>query len=104
MQDKAKLALGLARKAGALETGTEPCREAARRKRACLILSASDISDNTKKRLKDCGEHYGVEYIDSSMTMDELSSAIGIKRLASAVAVTDKGLANLIKKAIYGGM
>lgn len=104
MQDKAKLALGLARKAGALEVGTEPCREAVRRKRACLVLSAGDISENTIKRLKDCCEHYGVEYINGSMTMDELSGAIGIKRLASAVAVTDRGLANLIKKALYGGM
>ena len=80
--------MGLAKKAGQVSVGTEPCRDAMRAGKARLVIMACDVSENTAKRIGDCCIHYKTELvIPEDLTMETLSAAMGIKRLCSAVSI-----------------
>ncbi len=97
MQDKTLMAIGLARKAGKAVFGTEQVRDSAKSGRAKLIILASDISENTKKEITDTANFYNTEYIISCYTMAQLSSAAGLLRSTSSVAITDENMTVLVK-------
>lgn len=82
--------LGLARKAGKLSYGTDQITDSIRSKHPNIVLMASDISENTRKRIENCCKYYKTEYGDLNMTMDILSHYIGQKSAVSAVSITDK--------------
>ncbi|MDD4773248.1 MAG: ribosomal L7Ae/L30e/S12e/Gadd45 family protein [Eubacteriales bacterium] len=82
--------LGLAHKAGKLIFGTERIIECIKIKKAYIVLLASDISANTRKRIENCCKYYKVKYYNISMTMDMLSHFIGQMSAVSAVAIKDK--------------
>ncbi|GHU34307.1 50S ribosomal protein L7ae [Clostridia bacterium] len=90
--------LGLARRAGALETGTDAVVDAVRHGKAKLVLLTSDCSDATAKKLTDKTSFYNVPLIKCPLAMEELSHAVGVKRLTAAAAITDANFVKLYMK------
>jgi|GEM_PF-185429 Ribosomal protein HS6-type (S12/L30/L7a) len=91
-------AMGLALRAGELITGSGLTEEAIRKGRALLVLIASDISDNTSKKLTNALKTYEVPYLILPATMEELAKALGKFNLVSSAAITNSGFVNIIKK------
>ena len=101
MNDEKKLLgmLGLASRARKLITGADLVCDAIRAgKYVGIVIVASDVSDNTKKRLENCCKHYGVECRFIKTDRDGLSNAVGKSNYVSAVAATDKNFASALLK------
>ncbi|WP_459128769.1 L7Ae/L30e/S12e/Gadd45 family ribosomal protein [Guggenheimella bovis] len=81
--------LGIARKAQCVVFGYDNVTEKIKRKRAHLILLASDASDNSRRAILNQSQEIPVIERFSSF---ELSSAIGSKRTV-VLCVTDKKFA-----------
>ena len=84
--------LGIAKKAGFLEIGEESCFSAVSSKKARLLISASDASDNSKRNAKRMSELINVPHIDYCRTKEELGAMVG-RGSPGVIAVTDVGLA-----------
>ena len=95
--DRVLNALGLAKRAGKVTLGTEQVQDAVRSGKAQIVIAATDISENSRKKLRNTCTHYGTELIEYS-TMELLSMALGQKKFVSSVAVTDLNFKILIKK------
>ncbi len=95
--DRVLSALGLAKRAGKVITGTQLVQDAVRHKKALLVLAASDISDNSKKKLVNSCDFYNVEFTQYS-DMAALSAALGQKKAITSAAITDENFKILIKK------
>lgn len=94
-------ALGLCARARKLICGTPMICEALRAKnKPLLVLTASDNSDNTQKKLTDKCNHYGVALVALAADGETLSRTVGKKNRVAAVAVTDENLCRLVKKAL----
>lgn len=92
---KALNLLGLAQRAGKLESGSPTVLTNVRNKQAKLVVVADDASPNTKKQFLDKSEYYNVpSYI--MFTKAEISHAIGKER--TVCAFTDDGFAQSFKK------
>ncbi len=90
--------LGLASRARKIITGTEIVTEKIKSGRAVeYVVIASDVSQNTLKKIVNCCEYYGIEYKQSSFTQDEISHAVGKSCLVSSVAIVDSNFAGAIK-------
>ncbi|KRM72757.1 L7Ae/L30e/S12e/Gadd45 family ribosomal protein [Lacticaseibacillus brantae] len=87
--------LGMAKRAGKLETGEGFVVNAIAKQTAKLVIVASDTSENTKKKMTDKSSFYSVP-MRMPATSTELSDAIGTKR--SLIAVTDAGFAKAMLK------
>ena len=97
--DKILSGLGLCAKAGRLIIGVPMVCEALRRKGDVrLVIEAADTSDNTHKKLCDKCAFYKVEKIKIDADGGLLASAVGKSAVIGAVAITDEGLAQMIKK------
>lgn len=84
--------LGLAVRARKVVTGEQQITKEIQRKRACLILIAADIGEQTGKKITDKCKFYDIPYV----FVDErkkLSQAIGSSDRV-AVAIMDKGFAS----------
>ena len=92
--------LGLCMRARQLSVG-ESVIDAIRKKKARLVLYASDASDNTKKRIVDKAHYYEVEAIEVDNS-ELLSSSIG-KSGRVAAAVLSEGFAKKIKEKLGVG-
>lgn len=99
--DKVLSLLGLCRRAGRLEGGFDLCREAARTKKAALLLAAADVSEKTCKNLRYEAERAGIQAVRLHADMAELSRACGLR--AGVVAVNDRGFAQAILKEYGNG-
>lgn len=97
-RDKTLSYLGLALRAGKLVSGDEGVMKAIRGKTAGIVLIASDASSNAKKKYTDKCEFYGVPYVEN-FERRELGHSIG-KPERVVVAVTDKGLSELVRKSL----
>lgn len=86
--------LGFARKAGRLAVGTMACEQSIVRKKAKIVLIASDISDKSRKEIKFQCEKHGTKAADLDFTIDDITRAIGTK--AGIIAVQDDGFAGAI--------
>lgn len=96
MKDKALSYLGLAMRAGKVITGEELVLKAVRSAEAKLVLLAEDASDNTQKKFRDkCGT-YNIPLV-IEFSRDSLGASIG-KDGRVALAITDKGFAEVISK------
>jgi ribosomal protein L7Ae-like RNA K-turn-binding protein len=95
-QNKVLSTLGLAHRAGKLVLGTQQVRDSVKKKRALLVITACDISQNTRKEIFDSCAFYGVQAISSDFTMSDFSEALGKLCSVSAVALTDIGFKNLV--------
>ena len=93
--DKTLQLLSLIKKANKLITGEEFVTDAIRKKKIYLVFLASDAGVNTTKKINDKTKYYDIPLIDK-YTSDELSSAIGKKRMV--IGITDLGFATSIKK------
>jgi len=100
MNDRSKTLsyLGLAFRAGKLASGDEGVMKAIRSHSAHIVLIASDASFNAKKKYTDKCDFYGVPYIEE-FDRRELGHSIG-KPERVVVAVTDKGLSELVRKSL----
>jgi ribosomal protein L7Ae-like RNA K-turn-binding protein len=86
--------LGLAARAGAVLSGTERVREAARAGALHYVLVAGDISANTRDKLIPLLEARAVRYRIAA-TRDALGAAVG-RPPASALGIADAGLARRV--------
>ena len=100
--EKTRGALGICAKARRAITGTALICEALRseRTRPCLVLAASDNSENTAKRLSDRCAFYGVELVTLDLDGDALSRLLGKSGRVAAVAVTDENLCRLVRNTL----
>lgn len=97
---KIKSALGLSKKAGALTAGVPMVLDSLRKHKAVAVMHASDVSENTLKKLHTSCEYYKTSLISVPLTMSEISGAVGLMRLCGAVAITDAGLYKLFEKLV----
>lgn len=92
-------ALGLCAKAGKLIFGVPMVCEAMRRGEGVrLVIEAGDTSANTQKKLNDKCAFYKKEKIKIEADGGLLASSVGKSGSIGAVAVTDEGLTQMIKK------
>lgn len=94
MNRKAFNSLGLAMRAGKLLTGEEAVLEAVRTGEAKLVVIASDVSDNARKKITDKCTFYKVA-LEVFGSREELGASIG-KPGRVVAAVTDSGFARMI--------
>ena len=93
--------LGLAARAGKLVYGTPMVCEALKdRKKLYYVFRAHGVSDNTSKRISDRCKFYGVQLIDVELDTVEFARRLGKSNELAAVALTDEGFAEGIKKLI----
>lgn len=92
--------LGIARKAGALETGEEHSGIEVRSGRAKLLALASDASDNARSRAEHFVHGTAVPVTVLPLTKEEVSAATG-RNGCSMVVFTDIGLAGSFADALY---
>ncbi|WP_067730012.1 L7Ae/L30e/S12e/Gadd45 family ribosomal protein [Oceanobacillus damuensis] len=87
--------VGLAYRAGKCSVGEETIVKDIRAKRAKLVLLASDIGPQTKKKLMDKCKYYEVPFLIAD-DRETISHAIG-KSHRVAIAILDAGFAAKIK-------
>ncbi|MCR4841846.1 MAG: ribosomal L7Ae/L30e/S12e/Gadd45 family protein [Eubacterium sp.] len=91
MRDNVLSLLSLAYRAGKVKSGSFATKEAVRAGEASLVIGALDASDNTRKKLRDMCNHYGVSLLEYG-TAQGIGAAIGKENRVCA-AVTDEGFA-----------
>lgn len=94
--DKALQMLSMAMRAGKVTSGEFMTENSVKDGSACLVIVASDASDNTKKKFTDMCSFYEVPiliYADK----DSLGHMIG-REFRASLSVNDEGLAKEIMK------
>lgn len=92
MNDRLLSFMGICRRAGKLVIGNDPVKETIETDKALLIIIASDISQNTLKKIKPVIEESHVPCYTVARTKDEIGFSIG--KACAILAVTDKGFAD----------
>ena len=100
MNDAALSMLGLARRAHRLSLGFDSVCDSVRNGEAQLVLTASDLSEGTLKKLLRCTEGCGIEHLAAPYDACRLGAAIG--RSVRVISVNDSGFADKIKKLLTG--
>ncbi|MDO5156964.1 MAG: ribosomal L7Ae/L30e/S12e/Gadd45 family protein [Eubacteriales bacterium] len=90
--------IGLATKAGKTVTGEFSTEKAVKEGKACLVVVATDASENTKKKFNNMCSYYQVTMKEFS-NKDSLGNACG-KEFRASLAINDLGFANAIIKLI----
>ena len=98
MNDRLLSFLGICRRAGKLVIGNDPLREAVETGKAFLVLVASDISENTLKKVNATVNASDVPCYKADRTKDELSFSLG--KTCAVLAVIDKGFADKFSELI----
>ena len=88
--------LGLAMRAGMVCSGEFSVLEAVKKRKAFLLLIATDTSENSRKRLEDKASYRHIPCFRAG-SKEELGRAIGQSE-RSAAAVLDAGFANKIRQ------
>lgn len=94
-------AIGLCRRAGKLICGVDlVCTELRKHGTATvqMVLAPSDVSDNTRKKLNDKCNYYGVSLVFLPYTAERLAAAVGKDAPIGAVAITDAKLMQAVKE------
>lgn len=89
--------LGLCIRARRAVCGTVNVCEALKAGKARLVVTASDNSAATEKRLFDRASFYGVKIIKTNLTSAEIGAATG-KSLVAAMAISDEQMARAVEK------
>ena len=76
------------------------CEEAIRAGRAEITCLASNLSENSEKKLMSALRAKESPYIILNATKEELGERFGRKAFAVALSITDKGFAKIIYKAL----
>lgn len=87
-------AIGIAMKAGKLQSGDQAVEKLVRARRACLVLMDADVSFNTREKYEWLCRNSQTQLL----AVPELGTAIG-KPGRMLAAVTDNQLTNLVRKA-----
>ena len=95
-RDSTLSTIGLAMRAGKVVSGEFMTEGAVKSQKACLVIIARDVSDNTIKKCRNMCDFYKVPLCEYS-TKDELGHSLG-KEFRASLAVTDKGFAQTILK------
>ena len=88
--------LGLAAKAGKVQSGEFSTEKSVKSGRAYLVIVSEEASENTKKKFRNMCEYYKVPFYLYG-TKAELGAAMG-KEFRASLAITDTGLANAVRK------
>ena len=91
--------LGLAKRAGRIETGSLPVEKCVKSYRACLVVVAKDASERTKKDLRNMCAFRETDLLEFG-TKEALGHALGAGAERSAAAVTDEQFAARLKAMI----
>ena len=91
MNDRLLSFLGICRRAGKLVIGNDPVKESIETEKALLVILASDISQNTLKKIKPVIEASQVPCYTANRTKDEISFSLG--KACAVLSVTDNGFA-----------
>ena len=92
--------LGFARKAGKTVIGTEMvCRMMPKKGYIKLVVISGGASDSTKKKLTVKCDFYKIPSVVAEIDTETLASLLGKSGAVAAVAVTDGGFAEEIRKA-----
>ncbi len=83
--------LTICRKAGKLELGFDPMKEALVSGKACAVITAADISQKTEKEVRFFAEKYSVPAVRSEASLDDAYNCLG--RKAGIFTVCEKGFA-----------
>lgn len=94
MSEKTLRMIGLAMKAGRIESGEFCTEKAVKQRRAFLVIVASDASDNTKKMFRNMCSYYRVPCRIFS-TKEKLGHAIG-RQFRASLACTEEHFANAL--------
>ena len=92
--------LGLCRKAGKLAFGSDNVCDAIRSGSAKLVVLASDASENTKKKIKNCASYYGRRLFVCETDKETLGRRLGRAGEASCAAVCDESFSAMLEKNI----
>jgi ribosomal protein L7Ae-like RNA K-turn-binding protein len=84
--------LGIAKKAGLLEIGDESVGQAARARKAKVILSAADASDRSIRQARSYAEQCGAMHLVLPSTKEELGAIIG-RGSPGMLTILDIGIA-----------
>lgn len=95
MSQKYLQLVGLAHRARKVVLGEQAIVQGIQQRKVHLVLVASDIGDQTRKKITDKCNFYDTPYIVVD-DRETLSNAIGSSRRV-AVAIMDKGFANKLK-------
>lgn len=98
MNDRLLSFLGICRRAGKLVIGFDPLREAVEQGKAYLVLVASDISENTLKKVRVVSQHSGIDCYTVNRSKDEISFSLG--KTCACLAIIDKGFADKLTELI----
>ncbi len=85
--------LGLIQRARKLTTGTDLVINGLQKQEVYLVLVSSDASKNTKKKITDKANYYGVNILEIDDYL--LNQSIG-KMNVKVCGITDEGFANLL--------
>lgn len=88
--------LGLAAKAGKVQSGEFSTEKSVKSGRACLVLVSEEASENTKKMFRNMCTYYEVPYYEFG-GKEELGHAIG-RQMRASLAVQDEGFSKAIEK------
>jgi ribosomal protein L7Ae-like RNA K-turn-binding protein len=91
--------LGFAMRAGKVIIGTELVCRAMPTGRVKLVLVSSAASEATRKKLFVKSDYYSISAIEVDVDTERLGNLLGKSYAPAAVAVTDDGFAEEIKKA-----
>ncbi len=94
MNDRLLSFLGLCKRAGYLISGTDTVIRSMKEKKALLVLTASDFSENSRKNVEKAAAEYQAPLRRLTCSKDELSFALG--KHCGVISVTDKGFADKI--------
>ena len=95
--------IGFATKARKITFGTELTVETVRKGKkngVYLMLYASNASENTKKRVRDCGAYHNVPTIELTESSDELAKITGKLHPVVVMGIADEGFAAAIAKTL----
>ena len=94
--DKVLSMLGIAEKAGSVQSGEFCTENAIKNGKAALVIVAQDASDNTKKKFENMCEFRQIPFAVYG-TKGELGHHIG-KEFRASLAVTNDGIADTLQK------
>lgn len=86
--------LGFASKALKLEYGMQKSIEALKKNRSKLIVTASDLSEKSKKEILFYANKQNIRLLTLDVTVENLSTAVG--RKCGVISVNDNGFADAI--------
>ena len=97
-KDRVLSMLGMAAKAGKVESGEFSTERAVKKGRGRLVIVAEDASDNTKKMFTNMCKYYEVPMVVFG-TKEELGHWIG-KAYRASICILDEGFAKAVLKKI----